>query len=879
MLKIEEIWPELEVEEAIGQGSYGIVYRCVNRNGNVDDYCAVKVISVPQNDIYHGDGSIFGMTVEETRVYYKEIVEDFGKEIQILESLKGSKNIVGIQDSKIVEKEDGIGWQIFIKMDLMIDFETYISRNKLTEKDIIKLGCDLCDALSVCASKNIIHRDIKPENIFIDQDGNFRLGDFGVAKQLEKTEASMSRKGTYNYMAPEVLSAKHYDSRADIYSLALVMYKLLNDNRMPFIEKTGQIVGYKEREAAFARRTGGEPIPPISGCSDALNAAILRACEFEPDDRFSTVEEFKDSLVFADSASSGSASGKQRKVKKKKKSKKSDKKNRKKAILISVISVVATLFVCFGTILFISSFFDANGIEYSGMRRGVFTDGTADYCVGVNSDGYGNGNDCRFVKITKDKIKYLSDDKCTLDFVIVSDKIYYTAFYEKSSEDGKQLGTEYKCCVMDTKGKHNTLMFSYGDYPGKVVYAEFESVYYLNKINDSDKIGLFVYDTETKKHKLLSEEDKSVNEIIYYSGYIMFSYCSADGKDGGESELWQLSTPDNTLTQITVAPMIYDKSVKRIFARELTGVYIHSTEVVDGKRVNKIYKYEPYDKMVGEILTVDDNTSIVRIVDNNIYLRKLVGEGENSHFEYYTYNYEGKLLQETFAYKCDVAKTCVRNADNKILDSFMTYSNSSRYIYAEYDNKNASQVKKTSLNICDVEGDKVVSYKVGFDVDGAYYPVGIGEYCAVFAPEDSSTENAAYLYVKKSDLKEEIGKYKDEFADKNTFIESVSSTSKSTAITAETTTKFQEIIPEYTAGKYQVLGTTLNIRTGPGADYGLKSFSQFADETQKEILAKNNGEEADWLVPGCTCDVTNVQEGWGETISGWISLKYCKKIV
>ena len=271
-MKIEQIWPEWKVEKAIGQGSYGTVYKCVCNENGTEKYSAIKVISVPQNDAEYGVSTSDGLT--NAKEDYKEIVDEFAKEIKILESLKGNKNIVSIEDSKVIEKEDGIGWQIFIRMELLTDFNTYTSQKKLEREDIFKLGTDLCEALKVCASQKIIHRDIKPENIFVDSEGNFKLGDFGVAKQLEKTEASLSRKGTYNYMAPEVFNSKKYDSRADIYSLGIVMYKLFNNNRLPFIDPTKQIVKYSEREEAFEKRIRGEKIPAINNVDENTTQVI-----------------------------------------------------------------------------------------------------------------------------------------------------------------------------------------------------------------------------------------------------------------------------------------------------------------------------------------------------------------------------------------------------------------------------------------------------------------------------------------------------------------------------------------------------------------------------------------------------------------------------
>ena len=93
----------------------------------------------------------------------------------------------------------------------------------------------MCNALELCEKRGIIHRDIKPDNIFINDNGDYKLGDFGVARQLEKSSTFMSRRGNQAYMAPEVYKGEWYGEKADIYSLGLVLYRLLNNSRIPFM--------------------------------------------------------------------------------------------------------------------------------------------------------------------------------------------------------------------------------------------------------------------------------------------------------------------------------------------------------------------------------------------------------------------------------------------------------------------------------------------------------------------------------------------------------------------------------------------------------------------------------------------------------------------
>ena len=296
-MKVEDVWRDWQIEKKIGRGSYGTVYKCFKEENGERVYSAIKVISVPGDDVeLQSSGSLERMTVEQSKAFYKEIIDSFMQEISILESLKGPPNIVRIDEFKMIEDEH-VGWHLFIRMELLTDFNTYSCDRTFTEKDVIKMATDLGNALKACAEKNIVHRDIKPENIFVDENGTFKLGDFGVAKQLERTETAMSRKGTYNYMAPEVLNAQKGDSRADIYSLGIVMYQLLNNNRLPFLDPNKQFITHSERDKAFKRRTiDGEKLPELPNVSPELNAIIARATQFKKEDRFKSIDEFNNAI-------------------------------------------------------------------------------------------------------------------------------------------------------------------------------------------------------------------------------------------------------------------------------------------------------------------------------------------------------------------------------------------------------------------------------------------------------------------------------------------------------------------------------------------------------------------------------------------------------
>ena len=295
---LKQIWPEWQIEgRPLGKGSFGVVYKAVRRDHGVESYAAIKVISIPTDPSEVDSLRSEGLDMNATKTYLQGIVNDFVSEIQLMESLKGVQNIVSVEDYKVVEKTGEIGWDIYIRMELLTSFNAYICDKKLTEKEVIKLGCDICTALEICAKRNIIHRDIKPENIFINDFGDFKLGDFGIARKLENMTGCLSQKGTFNYMAPEVANGSEYDARVDTYSLGIVLYRLLNGNRLPFLDTEKQLLNPNERRNAVDRRLRGEELPAPCDASTAMADLILRACAYDPNMRFASATEMKQALM------------------------------------------------------------------------------------------------------------------------------------------------------------------------------------------------------------------------------------------------------------------------------------------------------------------------------------------------------------------------------------------------------------------------------------------------------------------------------------------------------------------------------------------------------------------------------------------------------
>ena len=284
------------ITRLLGEGSYGKVFEIERSEFGQTYRAALKVITVPQSSAEVRSVISEGMSVSQAEAYFHGIVEELMHEFSIMFKLKGTANIVSCEDLRVLEHPDGIGWDILIRMELLHPLLPYVYEHPMARRDIIRLGIDICKALELCQRYNIIHRDIKPENIFISDNGDYKLGDFGIARTIERTTSGLSKKGTYSYMAPEVYAGKEYGFSVDTYSLGLVLYRMLNKNRGPFLPQPPEAITFSSREQALARRMSGEPLPrPFYG-EGRLGEIVLKACAFDPKERYSSPQQLRQEL-------------------------------------------------------------------------------------------------------------------------------------------------------------------------------------------------------------------------------------------------------------------------------------------------------------------------------------------------------------------------------------------------------------------------------------------------------------------------------------------------------------------------------------------------------------------------------------------------------
>ena len=283
------IWHDWKTLRVLGRGGFGAVYEIERDVFGHREKAALKVITIPQSDSEINELRSDGYDQKSIIQRYEAYMQSVVREYSMMADMKGCANIVYCDDVKLVKHEDGIGWDIFIKMELLTPLRDALDGNAV-EEQTVKLGRDLCNALAYCEKRKVLHRDIKPSNIFVAEDGTFKLGDFGVARTIEHTTRA-TKTGTYPYMAPEVYHAQPYGHKADLYSLGLVLYWMLNERRTPFLPLPPTTPSHADEEQARERRFAGEPIPDPAHGSEALKRIVRKACAFDPEDRYRDAEE------------------------------------------------------------------------------------------------------------------------------------------------------------------------------------------------------------------------------------------------------------------------------------------------------------------------------------------------------------------------------------------------------------------------------------------------------------------------------------------------------------------------------------------------------------------------------------------------------------
>ena len=297
--KYEPLWGKWKVKRIIGEGSFGAVYEVESEKFGNRSTCAVKLISFKNAEMLQGVKNGETLSSEELEQLKIEEAKKNVREAVLMEKLEGRDHIVNIYDYDIFPGQSTT--DVIIRMELLTNLNDYMKAHQMdSENDlkniVMKLGIDIGQALEECEVEKIVHRDIKPDNIFINKNGTFKLGDFGLSRKMNKSASFSLRKsaGTPLYMAPEALGwGRKVDTLSDLYSLGIIMYQLLNGQNIPFVSGDGD---FDEVDEAIEKRADGEEILPPEHENGQLWKIIQKTCQFKKENRYQSAIEFRKEL-------------------------------------------------------------------------------------------------------------------------------------------------------------------------------------------------------------------------------------------------------------------------------------------------------------------------------------------------------------------------------------------------------------------------------------------------------------------------------------------------------------------------------------------------------------------------------------------------------
>ncbi len=282
-IDISRVYPEWQTVRRLGRGAFGSVYEIERHYLGKTEKAALKIMDIPSDDGYIENLRASGYSDNDIRVRIRSDFDHLTAEYDRMRQLVHT-NIVNCDDLAYEASADGMHYRIYIKMELLTPLLSYSSPDT-PEQMARRIGIDICNALELCERRQIVHRDIKPQNLFINQFGEYKLGDFGISRIMDHSTHA-SKSGTLIYMAPEVYLGNVYHHEVDTYSLGLVLYWLLNERRLPFLPLPPALFTFEQENDAMNRRLNGEPLPPPKNGSNALKRIVLKACAYQPKDRY-----------------------------------------------------------------------------------------------------------------------------------------------------------------------------------------------------------------------------------------------------------------------------------------------------------------------------------------------------------------------------------------------------------------------------------------------------------------------------------------------------------------------------------------------------------------------------------------------------------------
>lgn len=284
------VFGEWKIKKPIGTGTHGKVYEIENPGTSK---CAYKIMKIPVQ--CNNAPDTFPKKTQE--ICLKEVRKEIGDSIKFLQTRDRGRYFVSYEDFSFSNSDDFKTLTLQIRMEWLMSLSDVMEQTFLTEDEILRLSINICTCLEKCREMKYVYSNLKPDNIFITPK-RCKLGDFGNFGNYEPVNMNVAMRKTQEYSAPETVKTGEINLTCDTYSLGLIMYSLLNSNRLPFIPAGNKPVGINDINTAVHKRCSNFVFPEPENGSIAIRKIIAKACAFSPEARYESPSQMKSDLLY-----------------------------------------------------------------------------------------------------------------------------------------------------------------------------------------------------------------------------------------------------------------------------------------------------------------------------------------------------------------------------------------------------------------------------------------------------------------------------------------------------------------------------------------------------------------------------------------------------
>ena len=280
-----------QISRPLGTGTHGKTYEITNFTGEEGIY---KLIKIPIE--LKKDPNEFPVKTHLDAV--KEMKNDILSSIKYIRLKDNGKYFVRYEDCAFVPSDDFTSLSVSVRMEKLLSLSSVLERQTLSQDEVLRLAVNVCRCLEKCREMDYVYTNLKPNNIFITNTG-CKLGDFGTFGLYEPKKINVAMRKSQDYMAPEMIKFGEINSTSDTYALGLIMYSLLNGNKLPFIPRYEDQIGINDANLAIEKRCANYVFTDPDNASPEVRDIIFKACASAVGNRYESPTQMKNDLLAA----------------------------------------------------------------------------------------------------------------------------------------------------------------------------------------------------------------------------------------------------------------------------------------------------------------------------------------------------------------------------------------------------------------------------------------------------------------------------------------------------------------------------------------------------------------------------------------------------